>query len=450
MKISIENFKSIKRLQNFELKPFTILSGVNSSGKSSFVQLLLLLKQTVELDSSSQPFYLDGEFYKVGSFKDIVSNHSLQESLGVSFEFSKQEVLAINSPDLSVYNSTDFTAKVFIQFSGLSRNVFIKEFSVHIETSEDFKKPGIRFKFNGKNYSINTNDILFGEDIWNEVSEGEVNFLSLYPIYIDIKGNKKIVKLDWVKLLINTFLKSISYIGPLRIEPEDGYIISKNHKNVGVKGEYVAQVLEELADKPIQFNKILTHENGIKYDQIDGTLMEGVEYWMCTIFDVADDIQAKKVNDVYEILLVSKSKLLTSIKHVGFGISQLLPIVVEGLRMPDNGTLIIEQPEIHLHPKIQSLLYDFLYGLTLQGKKVIVETHSSHFITRMRRRIAEDESDEMDNRINLTFIENDVFRTIRLNDFGGLDYYPEDFIEQSSQEFSAIVKAQMNKRLKKK
>ena len=86
----------------------------------------------------------------------------------------------------------------------------------------------------------------------------------------------------------------------------------------------------------------------------------------------------------------------------------------------------------------------------MDGKKVIVETHSSHFITRMRRRIAEDESNVMDNRINLTFIENNTFRTLELDDFGKLEYYPKEFIEPTNAELSAIVQAQMKKRRKPK
>ena len=80
MKISIENFKSIKNLKNFQIKPFTVLSGVNSAGKSSFVQLLLLLKQTIELDSSKKPLLLNGEFYIVKDIIEIISNKSLTSS----------------------------------------------------------------------------------------------------------------------------------------------------------------------------------------------------------------------------------------------------------------------------------------------------------------------------------------------------------------------------------
>jgi len=219
-----------------------------------------------------------------------------------------------------------------------------------------------------------------------------------------------------------------------------------NYKSVGSKGEFTAQILQEEALTYIDFNKIENQENGISYIEKKEEFAKAVKYWVCDYFEVAENIRAEKTNENYKIILTDKSGLETSIKHVGFGISQLLPIVVEGLRMQNKGTLIIEQPEIHLHPKLQSKLYDFLYGLMLQGKKVIVETHSSHFITRMRRRIAEDESNQMDNNIGLTFIEDDIFRSIELDDYGTMDYYPDDFIEQSNTELRAIVKAQMKKR----
>ena len=453
MKISIENFKSIRKLRNFELRPLTILSGINSSGKSSFIQLLLLMKQTVELSSAKQPFYLDGNLYNVREFKDIVFNHDIENNIEVSFLFDKEEVLRIQNPELSIFKNNNFTTAVIIKFAALSDSVFIKEFEVKIESSDDIKKPYINFRFNGKDYSIETNDNLFGKEIWDKVNTGSVNFLSFYPLYLQGSGNNTediVLKLNWVKKLVNPFFEKSSYIGPNRESPQEEYSAKRNLKTVNPTGNNVAQILENFADEQIQLFQITNQDDIIEYKLEKATLAAGVKYWMCDVFNVADDLQAKRIGENYQVVLVSKSKLSTNIKHVGFGISQLLPIVVEGLRMSLEGTLIIEQPEIHLHPKLQSLLFDFLYGLTLQGKKVIVETHSSHFITRMRRRIAEDESNEMDGRINLTFIENDIFRTIGLNDYGGLDYYPEDFIEQPNSELEAIVKAQMNKRLKKK
>lgn len=474
MKISIENFKAIKKLHNFELKPMTILSGVNSSGKSSFVQLLLILKQTIELNSASQAFHLNGEYTKIKNFKDIISNKDLKRKLKISFEFSKSEFNQIDKiKTVSIFNTfSDYNCLIEIEYDvNQNEEIYVSVFSVKFNfENETDKDHFIVFNsdFNKNSLSIDTNSAIFESTLFFEKPIiSNIQYSSIYPdkyetknigkkIIGDIETNVEefsveVINIEDIKTIINTFLYNISYIKPIRDAPKDEYFFFKNHNNVGTDGEFVAQILEEKAEQPVIFYKLIEQEDGmITYEEIKKTLIEAVVYWMCNIFEVANEIKTQKVNEIYRILLVNKSGLETSIKHVGFGISQLLPIVVEGLIMPKNGTLIIEQPEIHLHPKLQSKLYDFLYGLTLQEKKVIVETHSSHFITRMRRRIAEDESNEMDDKINLTFIEDNIFRTIQLNDFGGMEYYPEDFIEQPNSELAAIVKAQMTKRLKNK
>jgi predicted ATPase len=118
--------------------------------------------------------------------------------------------------------------------------------------------------------------------------------------------------------------------------------------------------------------------------------------------------------------------------------------------MKKGDTLILEQPEIHLHPKIQSSLFDFLYSLTLEGKNFIVETHSDHFITRLRRRVAEDKSSQLLNQVNLTFIEKEkkglTFKKVKLDDLGVYEIFPEDFIENPEKELMALLDAQMKKR----
>lgn len=468
MKISIENFKSIKKLHNFELKPMTILSGVNSSGKSSFIQLLLLLKQTVELDSSKKPLVLDGDYVRIRKFEDLLSKKDLNQKLKVSFEFSKPEFNQLNTlKTVSIFNTfSDYKCIIEIEYDVNKKNEsYISVFSTKFTFLEG-KDHSIIFKSNPDEgtFSIDTDSAIFDSALFFEKPPiFSIQYSSLYPdkyesfrVQADKMGDhdivnkeefsKVVVNIEDIKAIVNTFLQNISYVAPTRLEPKDEYVFSKKRENVGSKGEYVAQVLEDNAKQEITFYSILEEENGIIYEKTTKVLIEVVKYWMCDIFEVATEIKTEKVNDIYKILLINKSGIETSIKHVGFGISQLLPIVVEGLIMPKNGTLIIEQPEIHLHPKIQSKLYDFLYGLTLIGKKVVVETHSSHFITRMRRRIAEDETNKMDDRINLTFIEDNIFKSIELDDYGTLNYYPKDFIEPSNTELRAIVKAQTKKR----
>lgn len=475
MQISISNFKSIKQLDNFEIKPFTVLSGVNSSGKSSFIQLLLLLKQTIELDSSKKLLDLDGDFYKVSEYKDILYNQDYKNKLKISFKFNSSESFWIKSPKILNFfkNYQDYQVLIEIEYD-FEEEIIISSSVFNVIVPElEKSEQSIEFKTLGKDgpkYSINTTNAIYGKDLYNPINPPKITRISysgIYPVNYEIvqeiekEGfeSEYITELqtpiiDDFKQLVTSFFNSISYIGPLREQPKDEYSIARNHQYVGAKGEFVAQVLEKYAKDPITHHKIsLDKEGGIKYKLNDSTLLEAVRFWICDIFKIAKDIYAEKVNENYKIVLVGESNLTTTIKHVGFGISQLLPIIVEGLRLPIGGTLILEQPEIHLHPKYQSLLFDFLYGLTLQGKKIIIETHSDHLITRMRRRVAEDTSNELQKYINLTFIENivdeNIFRTLDLDEFGTLDYFPKDFIESPNDELRAILKAQMRKRTKK-
>ncbi|MEQ9102242.1 MAG: AAA family ATPase [Imperialibacter sp.] len=463
MKISIKNFKSIKNLQNFTLKPITILSGVNSSGKSSFIQLLLLLKQTVELESAIQPLYLSGEYFKVRKMVDLLHEKNITKILEISFEYSKEDFAPIKSSAISILNSLgNFNCKVEFHYSvDDSGKARISHFSVKYTFSEG-KNPFLEINSATDNiYSINSNDEIFGKGfLMTAPKSAEVTFLSIYPTFfneeitIDSDGGKEygekkgFIELEGVKQITNSFLREISYIGPLREEPKEEYFISGQNIKVGTKGEFVAQILSELGGKEIDFFKIGVNDEGkISYLSTRLPLLEFVKYWLCEVFKLALDIHIDSVDDSYRILLTNQSKIEVNIRHVGFGISQILPILVDGLLLSENGTLVLEQPEIHLHPKVQSLLFDFLYGITLKEKRVVVETHSSHFITRMRRRVAEDIGNSMKERINLTFIEDEAFRSIQLDDFGTLDYFPADFIEASSEELNAIISAQMNKKI---
>ncbi|MBL4625859.1 MAG: AAA family ATPase [Flavobacteriales bacterium] len=470
MKISIENFKSIKKLQNFELKPMTILSGVNSAGKSSFVQFLLLLKQTIKRDSPKHQLLLSEYLYSTTNYKNIFHNQEDKNKPKISFLIEKQEFDRIEKPKIVQFfkGLGTYNCLVNVEF-GISKEkkIYISLFSMSFNFADEKKSISFITDDNNKQI-IETDSPIFIENVLNSpIQNIDLEFNSIFPtianfeketITSDLDNNasksiqnfSEVVKIHDVKEALSLFFDDLSYIGPARSEPQEMYQIQEHHEEVGKNGEFVSQILKEKATKIISYRKLLIKDDGvINYLEESGKLLNAVKYWMCDIFNVAEDIFSEKEDDVYKIYLTNKNKLKTNIKHVGFGISQLLPIVVQGLLMSKNGVLIIEQPEIHLHPKIQSWVYDFLYSLTLEGKRILVETHSSHFITRMRRRIAEDETDEMDDLINLTFIENNVFRTLKIDDYGTiLHYYPKDFIEVPNEELKAIVDAQMKKRLR--
>ncbi|GEP52640.1 hypothetical protein FNO01nite_33120 [Flavobacterium noncentrifugens] len=456
MKISIYNFKSIGSLSNYEMEPLTILSGTNSSGKSSFIQLLLLLKQTLEIDSAQHPLFLEGKIFPIRNYLDILKDKNKENKLKVEFVFSKSDLEKYqNFSELSIYSVFDnYDLQIEIEFDYIEK-IIVSSFSVKILT--ELKTNYINVTNNGKDYNIESNVSVFGDKLYgNEYAIKKVNYSSFIPTDYEIETEngitKEVLRLDGIKTILKDFFSNLNYIGPLRNGPQDAYSVNGNSNTIGTGGENLAETFCELSEKPTIFYKIEETEDNIKFSKAEGTLLSAVKYWLCERFKLCADIYSKKEAESYVIYVVSLSGITSTIKHVGFGISQILPIIVEGLRIDENETLVLEQPELHLHPKVQSDLTDFLISLIEQGKKVVVETHSDHFITRLRRRIAEDQSNELDNKVLLTFVEvgtKDVlFRNITIDDFGVIELpYPEGFIEKTDVELKAILKAQMKKRL---
>jgi len=460
VKISIENFKSIRQLHEFEIKPMTILSGVNSSGKSSFIQFLLLMKQSLEKSSTKEVLDLKGEYFQTNSFVDLVNQKNIAND--VSFSFS----LSPNQFTIPTY-LIDFSEFVINgSLSQLNKIIYLTNFEIDLISKEKNASKKFTLKnIHHSEYNLKTNIDIFGDRLMEDNSYNiYVDFVSIFPDkferYLDLKGDSAkgyhprvydVFKMDWIKNGIDSFFENIHYIGPARVKPKESYYEDKgNEKYVGLDGGFTAQIMHDLADEKVASKKLTEENTTFRYEAFNGELLNVINYWLCDYFGVGGKIYAKKENDNFKIFLKDDNDLEINIRHVGYGISQILPIIVQGLLLTKGQTLIIEQPELHLHPKLQSKLYDFLYSLTLKEVKVIVETHSSHFITRMRRRIAEDISNEMDDLINLTFIEHGVFKKLNIDDYAVMDHFPEDFIESYETEISALIQAQMNKRLKNK
>lgn len=145
--------------------------------------------------------------------------------------------------------------------------------------------------------------------------------------------------------------------------------------------------------------------------------------------------------------MASTAQDLTSI---GVGVSQVLPTLVMGLIAPRGTTFLLEQPELHLHPRVQSILADFLLGLTWVGKQCIIETHSEYLINRLRRRVAEDHSNKLMDKINIYFVEREKgkskFQKVDLNEFGAVINWPKGFFDEGPGEAQLIMTAAMEKR----
>ncbi|MBK8813216.1 MAG: AAA family ATPase [Acidobacteria bacterium] len=464
MKVSIYNFKSIKELNSFQIKPLTIIAGVNNSGKSSLFQFLLLIKQTIGFASTAIPLSDKGE-YSVARLQDLVFGRVQEAEMGISFsirvdEFSDPKVFA----DFGVSSSPNAEWAIDLRYKFEGEQPSITLFKIVLEDPKvKANKPFLQIIRTQTGYTAESNVEHFGKGLRAIPGEphklSNIRFESIFPLQYELAATAddddeitKSFNLSSFQEFFRSFFARLYYIGPLRARPKASYVIEKDHTSVGVNGEYSAQILQARASDVISFYKFLANtDKDEPYELVKNTLLYGVKYWMCDEFGIAKDVYAKKAADVYQIFFVNELDLEITIDQVGFGVSQVLPLVIEGLRMPDNGVLMIEEPESHLHPKLQSKLFDFLYSLVKQGKTIMIETHSNHLVERMRRRVAESKSDLILERIGLSFVTSKSgkaeFELITLDRFGVTEFFPEDFIELSNGELAAIVEAQMKKRL---
>lgn len=540
MDLSVHNFKAISNFEYKNFKELTVLTGINSGGKSSFLHSLLMIKQSCISGNSSTPVILNGEYVSLGNFKDVyhqsdTTHQNIKSKITYNLSFHKSnDPQIIKKIEGSLFQNASSN---FIFFSIVKKINDSKKFNNDInnnkksidlfeEATNLFEKAifdqlesvSISYKFKVKNektivsnldinlkfsnsddpmslsleeyrqcnrYILKTNSFVFfnekdlltlkgkkmldtldnlefsDETPWllNEEYEGKtyVNFNNLLPS-IERFNKKKISSYfdlglsEFANNLIidnfNKFFESISYLGPLREAPQSLYLKRNDYNEyMGSKGENLINILVQNKETKIE---IPLSKKG-KLTNKKMSLIDGVNYWMCEKFEMAKSIEIKEHNDgkISQVLVNNSYDLQIPISSVGFGVSQILPIIVEGLLLKKNQTLLLEQPEIHLHPRLQSLLFDFLHSLTLQNRRVIVETHSDHFINRLRRRVAEESisvKKSLNNTIELFFVEEANMSSINVDKFGIIDKWPIGFFDQSNSENLALIKAQTFKR----
>lgn len=249
------------------------------------------------------------------------------------------------------------------------------------------------------------------------------------------------------------FISKIKYLGPLRDEPKPLYPLAGNDpSDIGIKGEQTAAVLDVNRARVISyipskdFQKPLIRANVLQLP-----LKQAIVDWL-QYLDVASDVITKDRGKFGRDLKVTTKDLNIGqdLTHVGVGVSQVLPILVLCLLAEPDSTIIIEQPELHLHPKVQTLLADFFLSMALLGKQCILETHSEYIINRLRFRAASAEQDAISSLMKIYFVEKEQgyskFRSVDVNKFGAIADWPDGFFDQSQAEAENILRAATLKR----
>lgn len=226
---------------------------------------------------------------------------------------------------------------------------------------------------------------------------------------------------------------SINHVSPLRAFPQRYYLLDKaiyhNQLNA-LDGTELAEVLKNNEHIKDAINELLSQ------------------------FNIA--VEVERVNDIIHKITVNQDAVNLELTDVGFGISQVLPILVQAYLSPANSITIIEQPEIHLHPKMQAWLTDALIKIALtSSKKFIIETHSDALVRRLRLRIVDEDSLLTENDISMYYLERDKLgnktniKKIPVSSDGDISW-PSEFMDVEITDTLLIQQKKLERMLKDK
>ncbi|WP_172590205.1 AAA family ATPase [Shewanella xiamenensis] len=262
------------------------------------------------------------------------------------------------------------------------------------------------------------------------------------------------------QFIINNLSNNIKYLGPLRTDPKSVYpIISHlNYESIDVKGENTAAVFHHSKFKTVINHKLINDTNGFEVIRVDEMLQDATIYWLkyLGVVDLVSSIDKGKFG--YELKVNTTNSIekssLQDLTHVGVGVSQVLPIILQCLLSSRDDILAFEQPELHLHPKVQSRLTDFFICMALSGRQLLIETHSEYMINRLRLRIAESPDNMLLEKCNVLFVNkrdgDSKFEKINISKYGSIISWPDDFFDQSQNEIEQILMLGMKKKQQEK
>ncbi|MEN8214987.1 MAG: DUF3696 domain-containing protein [Pseudomonadota bacterium] len=413
--ILFENYKAFKQQEEIEIRPLTILIGRNSSGKSVIARLPLLLARALS-EQAEGPLELEFNGLDFGqSFLDLVHNRFWAGAISLGASFTDD-------------NENKYSFKVKLQYFDEPKLFIISQFEfISAEKEYLFEWQGKDPINDAEKYEFNSNQC-------------KINFKGLFPETIKVLDNNNpaiVEQLEQAQLFLNqaksdfaSAMKNITYLGPFRESVQRTYNFPGiSPKDVGFAGGKAPALL---GDDSLR-------RRGKLVDSVGNWFAEHLGGW---------PLRVSKQGDSFSLVLCNPDEpsIEINIADVGAGISQVLPIVVqrqfEHINEKSAHLEIIEQPELHLHPKAHTELAD-LYITALQqvNTQFIIETHSENFLLRIRRRIAEGQLEP--DKVIIYWVNdeansNNRIQAINIDQHGAVNSWPQGVFAEDFEEAKAI------------
>ncbi len=440
-----QNFKSWQDTDTLQFAPLTGLFGANSSGKTSILQVLLMLMQTVESPDRNRVLHFgdDRSLVDFGTFNDLLYTHKTDLTLQLDLSWKPPKPLSLSrTPHFPISNLTFHT-----EVREENDRILVECFHYKNDFSEFGMKRVIKNKNKGRNqYELihrGYQAIRNPGRAWNLPPP-----VKCYGFPDEVSGYYQNLGFlsDFVLAFENLF-SQITYLGPLREYPRRNYTWSgERPQDVGLSGEEAIPALLAARAEGLTSPRLVNVKRSHK--PIEQRILEWLQK-MELIDSFSLEPIAENRKDYEFRVKKSRNSSEVLITDVGFGVSQLLPVLVLCYYAPENSTIILEQPEIHLHPKVQSDLADVLIDVVKnRNVQIILESHSEHLLLRLMRRIAEEDISADQTALYFCQINDGTSEIERLNmdEYGNIRNWPQDFFGNSTGELIKKTKAEMQRR----
>ncbi len=448
-RLRIQNFKAWRDSGTIRLAPITVFFGSNSAGKSSLLQFLLMLKQTAESPDRRRVLH-PGDLHTpvdLGTFRDLVYDHNLAHRVQFRLDW------AAPAGRLGPSKGDDVSFTGSIASDRKTGRLFVEEMQYALLGGDGHTElaAGLRLaKGQRDKYQLSSAGF---QPVRKPGRIGPVpppaRFYGFPDEVFAHYRNAEFLS-DFV-LALEQQLRHIQYLGPLRNRPARLYTwAGEVRDHVGWTGEWAVEALLAAANRKLSFAP----------KQRQRSIPEIVAEWLQRM-GLLERFATRPIAEhrkEYEVLVRARgSREDVALTDVGFGVSQVLPVVVECFYVPANSTIIMEQPELHLHPSVQASLAD-LFIAAVQAREngrrrnlqLIVESHSEHFLRRLQLRIAEEKLPCED--FALYFCEpsgsESEIRQLEVDRYGNITNWPKDFFGNEMADRAAMMDTIMTRRLK--
>lgn len=455
-KLRIKNFKAWKDTGDVRLAPLTVLFGANSAGKSSLGHLLLALKQTAASADRRRALHTGDEssLIDLGTFIDTLHCHDKKAQLEFSLDWTVSSSVAVQNPlQKGESYEGDALSLTSVLVATTNDQPFVRSIRYDLRAQDETILHATLRQEDGKvqletepytlKYAVGRKWPLDPPEKFYRISDHSLaryqnaDFLATFALEVE------------------RVLDSLTYLGPLRDHPHRTYGWAGNTpETVGQKGEYAIACILAAEAAGRKLNR--------GYKKRQQSFATFIASWLVDLgvidsFSVRPTAPGRKD---YEVKVKTRGGLTdVALPDVGFGVSQVLPALVQAFYCPAESIVWMEQPEIHLHPQVQAELADMFISAVQayesgrpRNVQLIIETHSEHFLNRLQRRIAEEalKPEEVAIYFARSGDAGAGLEELEVNMFGDIINWPDNFFGDDMGDIVARTEAASKRRAESK